>query len=293
MIAYYPIREPGVLGETMPSKNPSPSQQIERLRLRGVRRENRFFLHFSLWAVASLSIISMVALVSEEPLTATPLIGTWGIAVMIHGFFALVARRARSTRQLVALEAEIRTRAAPSGSAADPEVAELRARLTRAAENAREVVHDGGGQAVADVARGESLGLSIVAWLEEARHLLRRGREIGELRHEVVNTLSRPGTEVERAELRQLLGKLDGRDVKLASLEREAARRHSVLDSFILLLDSAGLAGAKGDMLAAVTKPIRDRLSLLESVVESPAVAVAASAALGDPRDGRIEQHRS
>jgi serine phosphatase RsbU (regulator of sigma subunit) len=260
---------------------------MERLRLHRVGRENRFFLHLSLWAAGSLFILSMAALESEGPLTTAPLIWTWGVAVMIHGFFALVAGRARSARQIGSLEAEIRRQAAPTGSVADPEVAELRTRLTRAAEDAREVVRNDGGQAVADVARGEALGLSIVAWLEEARHLLRRGREIGELRQQVVNSLSRPGTEARRIGLRRLLGQLDGRDVKLAALEREAVRRQSVLDSFILLLDSASLAGAKGDMLAAVTKPIQKRLGLLESVVAS---AAADAAALGEPRDGRIEE---
>lgn len=267
--------------------SPSPAQQMERLQLRRVRSENRFFFHLSLWAVGSLFIMSMGALQSEGPLAAAPVIWTWGVAMMSHGFLSLVAGRARSARQLGALEAEIRSQAAPTGSAADPEVAELRNRLSRAAEDARGVVRDGGGQAVADVARGEALGLSIVAWLEEARHLLRRGRETGELRQEVVNSLSRPGTEARSIGLRRLLGQLDGRDVKLAALEREAVRRQSVLDSFILLLDSASLAGAKGEMLAAVTNPIRKRLSLLESVVASSA---ADGAALDELRDGRIEE---
>jgi hypothetical protein len=199
---------------------------------------------------------------------------------------ALVAGRRRFARRLASVEAEIRRQAAPTSSAADQEVAELRTRLSRAAEEAREVVRQTGGQAVADVARGESLGLSIVAWLEEARHILGRGREVGKLRQEVVDALSRPGTEAQRTGLRLLLGQLDGRDVKLAALEREAARRQSVLDSFILLLDSASLAGADREMLAAVTKPIRERLSLLESVGASP----AAAAALGDPGGGRIEE---
>jgi serine phosphatase RsbU (regulator of sigma subunit) len=231
-------------------------------------------------------IMAVGALESGGPLADAPVIGSWGVAVMLHGWSALVAGRRRFARRLASVEAEIRRQAAPTSSAADQEVAELRTRLSRAAEEAREVVRQTGGQAVADVARGESLGLSIVAWLEEARHILGRGREVGKLRQEVVDALSRPGTEAQRTGLRLLLGQLDGRDVKLAALEREAARRQSVLDSFILLLDSASLAGADSEMLAAVTKPIRERLSLLESVGASP----AAAAALGDPGGGRIEE---
>ena len=265
----------------------SPSQRMERLRLRRVGSENRFFLHLSLWVVGCFVILGVGVLESNQPLTAAPVILSWGVALMIHGFLALVAGRGRSARQLASLEAEIRSQAASTGSEADPEVAELRSRLSRAAGEARGVVREAGGQAVADVARGEALGLSLVAWLEEARHLLRRGRETGGLRQEVVDSLSRPASEARRSGLRLLLGQLDGRDAKLAALEREAARRQSVLDSFILLLDSAGLAGADGGVLAAVTKPIRERLSLLESVVASPA---ADAVALGEPGGGRMEE---
>ncbi|MFQ5527075.1 MAG: PP2C family protein-serine/threonine phosphatase [Thermoanaerobaculia bacterium] len=282
---------------------PSPAQLMEILRLLRVRGENRFFYHLCLWATTSFFAMAVGALGGEGPLEAAPLIYVWLIALVIHGFVTWGAGRGRYKRRLGYLEAEIQRQAEPSasmpgstggsgtvGSPADAELAELRTRLTRAAEDAREAVRAGGGQAVADVARGESLGLSIVAWLEEARHLLRRGREIGELRQKVVDSLSRPGSEAQRSDLRRLLGQLDARDVKLAALEREAARRQSALESFVLVLDSAGLARAKGDLLAAVTKPISERLNLLESVVAPPAAEDAGGVEAGDPADRRIEK---
>ena len=265
----------------------SPAVEMERERLHRARSENRFFLHLTLWATGAVFMFGMGAIASGDPLEVAPMIVVWAVGLMIHGFFSLVVGSGRSARRRSSWETEIRRQAAPVGSAPDLEVAELRKRLSRAAEDAREVVRDSGGQAVADVARGESLGLAIIAWLEEARYLLRRGREVGELRQEVSHSLSRPGTEAERAGLRRLLTQLDGRDVKLASLEREAVRRQSALDSFILALDSACVAGAKGDVMAAVTEPIRERLSLLESVVAS----TSAGALAGDDfRGGRIEE---
>ena len=260
---------------------------MELLRLRRLRSENRFFSHLTVAIVGCLFIMAMGALESEGPFAVAPLLWVWASAVMIHGFFALYIGRGRAARRSSSLEREMRRRAGPTGAAADPEVAQLRARLSRAAKEAREVVRESGGQAVADVARGETLGLSIVSWLEEARRLLRSGPGVGELRQEVVDSLSRPGGESGHTARRRLLGQLDGREVKLAALEREVSRRQSVLDSFILLLDSAGLAGADDEMLAAVTRPIRERLSLLETVVASPA---ADAAALGEIPGGRIEE---
>jgi hypothetical protein len=272
----------------MPSADtPSPSQQLEQIRLRRVTSENRFFSHLTVWVMGSIFILTMGSLKSGDPLAAAPVAWTWGIALMIHGFFALFVGRTRAARQQGSLEGEIHSRVRSGGSSADPEVGELRRRLGRAVEDAREAVRQSGGQAVADVARGEALGLSIVAWLEEARRLLDSARESGELRQEVVASLSHPGSETGRAGLRRLLGQLDARDVKLAALEREAARRLSVLDSFILLLDSASLAGGDEEMLAAVTRPIRERLGLLEAVVASPA---ADTVVLSEPGAGRIEE---
>ncbi len=76
-------------------------------------------------------------------------------------------------------------------------------------------------------------------------------------------------SDADRVPLEKLLTQLDLQDVKLAVLERETSRRRSVLESFLLVLESAGVAGSSADVLTAVSDPLRGRVRLLEEVVRS------------------------
>jgi len=82
------------------------------------------------------------------------------------------------------------------------------------------------------------------------------------------------------------LTQLDLMDVKVAVLERETSRRRSVLESFLLVLESAGVAGSKTDVLTAVSDPLRGRVRLLEETV----TAEVAGATVGDERAGASER---
>jgi len=106
--------------------------------------------------------------------------------------------------------------------------------------------------------------LEIVAWLEEADSVVARSKQAHDLRQNVATSLSKPGGERRRTALQKLLAQLDIQDVKLATLEREADRRRSLLDSFLLVVESVGVAQSSSELLAAVSEPLRERVDLLE-----------------------------
>jgi hypothetical protein len=242
----------------------SPSPALELLSLQQLRAENLFLFHVACWAGLSLFLASINLFTTGpgQPWSQWPTV-IWLAILPLHWTWAYVVRRRWFEirhRRLVAPKdvSEEQGTAAPD---------DLRTRLLEAVAEARDALRSISPEAVSDLSRGETHALTLLAWLEEAERLLPLGERARELRREVTLALSRPGTEAIRGPLQRLLGQLDVQDVKLARLQRETEERRSLLDSFLLTLESAGLATASLDLLAPVIDPLRERVQLLETVV--------------------------
>ena len=221
----------------------SPSTEAEQLTTRIVRSQNRFLLHAGTWAATCLALILLNLMIDG---LATPwsliVLTSWGIVLAGHWLiaeFVVGPRLSQQHRQLVGEWRQQTSRSETSGVA---EIHELRQKLLAGAELAREALRPISPEATADVSRGEAKALDLVAWLDEAEPILSRGAEIRSLRAEVAKKLSSPLPDADREPLDRLLTQLDLMDVKLAVLERETGRRRSVLESFLLVLESAGVA---------------------------------------------------
>ncbi len=268
-----PRQAAAALGRLFPPLGllPSPSPELAQLSLRQVRAEHRFALHLVGSASICLMLISANFLIDggDEPWSLI-FTGMWAFLVAAHGWSSLVRRRRRVARQ----HADRRRQ----GSGAEPgEVAALRARLLSAAEEARSALRAAGPEMVAEVSRGESEALTVVAWLDDAERLLAHHRGDGLLRREVAHKLSRPGgAAAEQHALEGLLVQLDLHDGKLAALEREAARRRATVESFLLAIENVKLARSGGDIAPAVRAPIHERVALLEGAAPGAALLPAA-----------------
>ena len=240
---------------------------MESLGLRQVRRENLFLLHLVAWASSSLFFI-VINLLSKGfsglswSLYAS---GAWAVVVFVHGYVAIAMGRRRYEVEHRQLETLYESAVASQQNDGPSDIEDLRHNLLRSAEAAREALRQISPDAVADVSRGESRALELVAWLQEAEAVVSRTRQAHDLRQAVATTLSKPGDERLRAALQKLLTQLDIQDVKLATLERETTRRRSLLDSFLLVVESAGVAQSSSEVLAAVSQPLRERVDLLEA----------------------------
>jgi hypothetical protein len=246
---------------------PSGTPARESLGLEQVRQENLFSLHLVAWASTSLFLV-VVNLLSESfskiswSLYAST---AWALVLFVHWYVGVYMGRRRYEDEHRKLEKLHESSAASPQSDEPNDIEDLRRNLLRSSETAREALRQISPEAVADVARGEARALEIVAWLADADSLVTRTRRGHDLRQTVAATLSQPGGERLRVALQKLLAQLDIQDVRLANLEREATRRRSMLDSFLLVVESAGVAQSSSEVLAAVSEPLRERADLLEA----------------------------
>ncbi len=255
--------------------------------MRIVHSQNRFVLHAVVWGATSLFLV-LLNLVVDGLATPWSLIamGAWAVLLAGHWLVSefVVRRRLEEKHQdLVARWVDSSTPGEGSGIF---EIRDLREKLLAGAEAAREALRPISPEATADVSRGEARALDLVAWLDEAEPLLARSQENRALRQQVAQSLSKPLPDADREPLERLLTQLDLMDVKLAVLERETSRRRSVLESFLLVLESAGVAGSKTDVLTAVEDPLRGRVRLLEETVDREVMG----ATVGDERAAASER---
>ncbi len=257
----------------------SPSAEAEAATRQLLRRQHRFLLHLLTWASVSLFLVLLNVLIDglETPWSLYPLV-SWGALVAIHWLLTEVlgARKAMAEHQALADAWQREVLRDEEGGLS--EIEELRRKLLVSAEDAREALRPISPEATADVSRGEALALDLVAWLQQAEPMLGRTGQILDCRKQVAAELSKPMVDSDRLPLDRLLTQLDLHDVKLAVLEREAGRRRSVLESFLLVLESAGVAGSSAEVLTAVADPLRGRVRLLQEVAASE----VAGAALGE-----------
>ena len=258
-----------------------------------LRLQNRFLLHGVFWAAVSLLLLVLNLLVSGfSPPWSLYAIVSWGAVLAIHWFLSEVLGRKRSEKQHRRLREEWRQRSRPGDGRGSTEIRELREKLLAGAEAARQALRPISPEATADVSRGEASALDLVAWLDLAEPLLARGAETFALRHDVATALSKPMPDADRAPLEKLLTQLDLQDVKLAVLEHETHRRRSVLESFLLVLESAGMAGSSADVLTAVSDPLKGRVRLLEETAGSEVVGAAVGEKLATASDRIREEVR-
>jgi len=253
----------------------SPSPETEALTMRLLKSQNRFLLHGVLAAAVCLFLILLNILIDgmQTPWSVYPLVA-WGGLVAAHWLaveYLGARRREEKHRQLT----ESWRRSSRQAEGEITEITVLRRKLLAGAEAAREALRPISPEATADVSRGEASALDLVAWLDEAEPLLARSSEILALRQQVATALSKPMPDADRTPLEILLTQLDLHDVKLAVLERETSRRRSVLESFLLVLESAGAAASSADVLTAVSDPLRGRVRLLEEVAASEVAGAA------------------
>ena len=246
----------------------SPSPAIELLSLKQVKAESLFLFHLACWAGVSLYLTAVNLLTTgfDQPWSLWPTV-VWLAVLPLHWTWAYVVRRKWFEVRHRRLTAAGGVPEEQGETEPGEEPADLRARLLHSVAEARDALRSISPEAVSDLSRGETHALTVLAWLEEAERLFPLAERARELRREVTLALSKPGNEATRGPLQRLLGQLDVQDVKLARLERETEERRSLLDSFLLTLESAGLATASVDLLAPVIHPLRERVKLLETVV--------------------------
>lgn len=254
----------------------SPSPESEALSRRVLQSQNRFLLHGVFWVAVSLFLLVVNFQVSGfSPPWSLYAIVSWGAVLAVHWVLTEVLGRKRNEKQLFRLREEWRQRSRSGDNGGSAEIRELREKLLVGAEAARQALRPISPEATAVVSRGEASALDLVAWLDQAEPLLSRGAETLALRHDIATALSKPMPDADRAPLEKLLTQLDLQDVKLAVLERETSRRRSVVESFELVLESAGMAGSSAEVLTAVSDPLKGRVRLLEDVARSDVVGAA------------------
>ena len=254
----------------------SPSPESEAMMLRMLKSQNQFLLHGVLWAAVSLLLVLLNVLINgmQTPWSVYPLVA-WGALLAVHGFVVEYLGRQRGEEKHRQLAESWRTSSRQAAGSDTTEIRDLRRKLLAGAEAAREALRPISPEATADVSRGEASALDLVAFLDAAEPLLARSSEILALRQQVATALSKPMPDADRAPLERLLTQLDLHDVKLAVLERETSRRRSVLESFLLVLESAGVAGSSAEVLTAVSDPLRGRVRLLQEVAASGVAGAA------------------
>jgi serine phosphatase RsbU (regulator of sigma subunit) len=248
----------------------SPSAETEAVVLRMLKSQNLVLLHAVTWAAISLFLVLLNVLIDglATPWSLYPL-AAWGVVVAGHWVIRIVLGRRGSEEKHRRLASSWSEHARLADVSSLSEIRDLREKLLAGAEAAREALRPISPEATADVSRGEASALELVAWLDQAEPLLARSSAARDSRQEVAAALSKPMSEADRAPLERLLTQLDLQDVKLAVLERETSRRRSVLESFLLVLESTGVAGSSTDVLTAVSDPLRGRVKLLEEVARS------------------------
>ncbi|TNF78443.1 MAG: hypothetical protein EP299_03580 [Acidobacteria bacterium] len=247
----------------------SPSPEMELLSLHQVRAESLFLFHLACWAGFSFYLLALNLFTTGlGRLWSLWPVAIWLAVLPLHWIWAYVVRRRwfEMRHRRLAAEPGLSGQPAPT-TPQEEETEDLRAKVLRSVAEAREALRTISPEAVSDLSRGETHALTVLSWLEEAERLQPLGAKGRELRPAVTTALSKPGNETTRGPLQRLLGQLDVQDIKLARLEREIEERRSLLDSFLLTLESAGLATASPDLLAPVIDPLRERVQLLTEVV--------------------------
>jgi serine phosphatase RsbU (regulator of sigma subunit) len=248
----------------------SPSVETEALVLRMLRSQSLLLLHVATAAATCMFLVLLNVLIDGMaiPWSVFP-VGAWAVLLGAHWLLLEFGRRRRDEAEHWMLAKAWEDSASQSESSGLTEIRDLREKLLTGAEAAREALRPISPEATADVSRGEASALDLVAWLDRAEPLLTRTSAARALRQKVAAALSKPISEADRSPLENLLTQLDLQDVKLAVLERETSRRRSVLESFLLVLESAGVAGSSAEVLTAVSDPLRGRVRLLEEVARS------------------------
>ena len=263
---------------------------MELLSLQQVRTESLFLFHLACWTGLSLYLVALNLITTGpgRPWSLWPIV-IWLAVLPLHWTWTYVVRRRwfETRHRRLAAEPGLPD---PQATAEPREEAEdLRGKVLHSVAEAREALLTLSPEAVSDLSRGETHALTVLAWLEEAERLHPLGARARELRPTVTTALSKPGNETTRGPLQRLLGQLDVQDVKLARLERETEKRRSLLDSFLLTLESAGLATASVDLLAPVIDPLRERVHLLEEVVAEEGRGPAPATASPNGRIDRLQ----
>ncbi len=239
---------------------PSPTGALALLSLKQVRSENRFAFHLVSWAAISFLLIGGNLSDGSDELWSPWPVGFWAVAVAFHGRRALITRRRR-------YEAEHHRLREEGASDGETDVGRLRLKLLRTAEEARETLRSASPEMAAEISRGETEALAVVAWLDEAERLLAGGKVDSDLRRQAARRLSEPGHD-SRDELELLVAELDRNDGRRAALEGEATERRANVESFLLATENlrlahGGSAEGGGDVASAVEASIRERVALL------------------------------
>ena len=267
----------------------SPTRELAAVSLRQVWRENGFLLHIVCWSTTSLFLVVVNFLTTGlgRPWSVWPFV-TWGAVVLLHGYLSLVRGREQYVTEHRRVAARQR-QAEETSAAENSPCAELRTKLLGSLTSARDALRGAAPEVTADLSRGETHALTALAWLESAEEMTSRGDKTTALRQQAVDLSSQPGPGSTRVALETLRHQLDLHETALGALEREASRRQSILQSFVLALEGAVAAKDREDLLAAITGPIRDRVTLLESAL---AVGPAAPQALSPTGEAATERIR-
>jgi serine phosphatase RsbU (regulator of sigma subunit) len=263
---------------------------LAAISLRQVWRENGFLFHLVCWSAASVFLFAVNFLTTGlgKPWSLWPF-ATWGAVVLVHAYLSLIRGRQRySADHNLAAARQRQTEEA--SEAEDSPCAELHTKLLGSLTSARDALRGAAPEVTADLSRGETHALTALAWLKSAERMLSRGETIDGLRQEAVDLLSRPGLGATRVVLEALHSEIDLHEAALGALDREASRRQSILESFILALEGAGAAKDREDLLAAVTGPIRDRVTLLESALTAGSAAPPSLSPTGEAATERIRE---
>ncbi len=239
----------------------SPSEELAELGLRQVRAENAFAVHLAVWlSVSAFLFFFNLLIVPEEPASLSAIL-PWGVAVALHGRRALVGRRRAYERKHRELHQELRRQTTADAQATG--VALLRQKLLKTAEQARSALRTVSPGTVAEVSRGETEALAMVAWLDEAEELIERHRADPKLRRKVAKELSDPRSGTVREPLEELLAALDRHDARIAVLEREASERRTRVESFLLVLENVKFAHSGGGIVPALSASVSQSVALL------------------------------
>ena len=220
---------------------PCTSEAAAKLALDQIRRENRFYQHLAAWMAGSLFFFSLdVFLGTGREFPGLMMSAFWAVAVAYHA-----QRRLRTGRGKVL--AQIRE----LGADDDPEVQghrsveDLRRRLLRALEDARETLRQADAETLKAMSEGENQALELVAWLDRAEPVVARHRGESRLRRQVVARLAEPVGPADRYALARLRQHLEANDRRRVELEARVERRRDRVESLLLALE--GLSGSELD----------------------------------------------
>lgn len=239
----------------------SPTEELAHLSLRQVRSENAFVVHLAFWLAGSAWLLCLNLITNPGEFFSPIPISIWAVLVFFHGRRARVGRRRAYEAKHRALYGEWQRR--QRSAAQETGVELLRRKLLAGADQARTALRTVSPQTVAEVSRGEAEALPVVAWLAEAEELMAFHRVDPRLRRKVAKQLSDPRNQAAAEPLTRLLALLDLHDSRLAALEREASRRRSRVESFLLALDNVKIAHSSGGLVPEVSASVSRRAALL------------------------------